>query len=56
VLLTACLNVIIPESGPHLIFVTLFAEGIIPASILLEISIVLDGHGILPILAHSRGV
>ena len=53
-LLIACLIGIIPESGPHLIFVTLFAEGLIPFSVLLGSSIVQDGHGMLPLLAHSR--
>jgi len=46
---------LIPESGPHLIFVTLFAQGVIPFSILLASSIVQDGHGILPLLSHSVG-
>jgi hypothetical protein len=45
---------LIPESGPHLIFVLLFAKGSIPFSILLASSIVQDGHGMLPVLAHSR--
>lgn len=54
ILLLACLLGIIPESGPNLIFVTLFAQGIIPFSILLANSIVQDGHGMLPLLAHSR--
>jgi Putative, 10TM heavy-metal exporter len=45
---------LIPESGPHLIFVMLFAKGTIPFSILLASSIVQDGHGMLPMLAHSR--
>jgi hypothetical protein len=45
---------IIPESGPHLVFVTMFDEGLIPFSILLTSSIVQDGHGMLPLLAHSR--
>jgi len=54
VLLIACLVGIIPESGPHLVFVTLFAEGFIPFSVLLASSIVQDGHGMLPLLAHSR--
>jgi len=45
---------IIPESGPHLVFVTMFAKGLIPFSILLTSSIVQDGHGMLPLLAHSR--
>jgi hypothetical protein len=45
---------IIPESGPHLIFVTLFVSGSIPFSILIANSIVQDGHGALPLLAESR--
>ncbi len=53
VLLIACLVGLIPESGPHLIFVTFYAQGIIPLSILLASSIVQDGHGMLPMLAHS---
>jgi len=53
-LLIACLVGLIPESGPHLIFVTLFAEGAVPLSVLLASSIVQDGHGMLPMLAHSR--
>jgi hypothetical protein len=54
VLLIACLVGIIPESGPHLIFVTLYASGSIPLSVLLGGSIVQDGHGMLPLLADSR--
>ncbi len=54
VLLIACLMGLIPQSGPHLMFVTLFAQGMIPFSILLASSIVQDGHGMLPLLAHSR--
>jgi len=54
VLLAACLLGLIPESGPHLVFVTLCAQGTIPLSILLASSIVQDGHGMLPMLAHSR--
>jgi len=53
VLLIAVLVGIIPESGPHLVFVTLFAQGSIPFSILLASSIVQDGHGTLPLLAVS---
>ena len=44
---------LIPESGPHLIFVTLFAQGFIPFSVLLTSSIVQDGHGMLPLLSYS---
>ena len=54
VLLIAVLVGIVPESGPHLIFVTLFAEGAIPFSILLASSISQDGHGMLPMLAESK--
>jgi hypothetical protein len=54
VLVVACLVGLIPESGPHLIFVTLYAQGAVPLSILLASSIVQDGHGMLPMLAHSR--
>ena len=53
VLLIAVLIGIVPESGPHLVFVTLFAQGTIPFSILLASSIVQDGHGTLPLLAVS---
>ncbi len=44
---------LIPESGPHLIFVTLFASGVIPFSVLLTSSMVQDGHGMLPLLSYS---
>ena len=54
VLLIACLVGLIPESGPHMIFVTLFAEGTISFGILLASSIVQDGHGMLPLLAESK--
>jgi len=50
----AALVGLIPESGPHLIFVTMYARGLIPFAILLTNSIVQDGHGALPLLAHSR--
>ena len=53
-LLLAVFIGIIPESGPHLIFVTLYAEGMIPFSILLASSISQDGHGSLPLLAESK--
>ncbi len=54
VLLFACFLGIIPESGPHLLFVTLYAQGAVPFAVLLASSIVQDGHGMLPMLAHSR--
>jgi len=45
---------IIPISGPHIAFITLFAQGAVPFSILLANSIVQDGHGALPLFAESR--
>lgn len=54
ILLISVLIGIIPESGPHLIFVTMFSQNLIPFSILLANSIVQDGHGMLPLLAESR--
>jgi len=53
VLLLSGLIAIIPESGPHLIFVMMFSKGLIPFSVLLTSSIVQDGHGILPLLSYS---
>jgi len=44
---------LIPESGPHLLFVTMFASGLVPFSVLLTSSVVQDGHGILPLLSYS---
>ncbi|MBN2802626.1 MAG: arsenic efflux protein [Deltaproteobacteria bacterium] len=54
ILLIAVAIGLIPESGPHLVFVTLFAQGHIPLAILVASSIVQDGHGMVPLLAHSR--
>jgi len=44
---------ILPESGADVMFVLLFAEGAIPFSVLLTISIVQDGHGLIPLLSAS---
>jgi len=52
-LVAAVLIGVIPESGPHLIFVTLFAQGVLPFSVLAASSVVQDGHGMLPLLAES---
>lgn len=54
-LVVAGLLGLIPESGPHLVFVTLYASGDLPAAVLVTSSIVQDGHGMLPLLAESRG-
>ena len=53
-LFIAALLGLIPESGPHMLFITLFAGGLIPFPILLASSIVQDGHGALPLLAESQ--
>lgn len=45
---------IIPESGPHLIFVTLYAGGVIPFPVLLASCISQDGHASIPLLAESK--
>jgi len=50
----AALVGIVPASGPHLLFVTLFSQGTVPFSVLAANSIAQDGHGMLPLLAHSR--
>ncbi len=54
ILVIAVLIGILPESGPHIVFIFLFLDGNIPFSILLANSIVQDGHGALPLLAESR--
>ena len=53
-ILLATLIGIIPESGPHMIFVTLFAAGVVPFPVLLASSISQDGHSSIPLLAESR--
>jgi hypothetical protein len=53
-LLAACLVGLIPQSGPHMIFVTFYAKGAMPISILLANSIVQEGHGLIPLLADSK--
>jgi hypothetical protein len=45
---------ILPESGPHLIFVKMYADGLVPIGILLASSVVQDGHGMLPLLSVSK--
>ncbi len=53
VLLLSALLGIIPESGPHLIFVIMFSQGLIPFSVLFTSSFVQDGHGMLPLLSYT---
>ena len=54
VLIIALLVGIIPQSGPHMIFITMFAAGQIPLSILMANTIVQDGHAGLPLLAETK--
>ena len=53
-ILLATLIGIIPESGPHMIFVTLYAAGIVPFPVLLASCISQDGHASIPLLAESK--
>ena len=53
-ILLAALVGMIPESGPNMIFITLFASGLAPFSVLLTSSISQDGHTSLPLLASSK--
>ena len=53
-ILLATLIGIIPESGPHMIFVTLYAAGVVPFPVLLASCISQDGHASIPLLAENR--
>ena len=53
-ILIAVLVGLIPESGPHLVFVALYASGLVPFSVLLASSISQDGHSSLPLLAETK--
>ena len=52
-LLFALLLGFIPQSGPHLIILFLFIDGIVPFSTLIANSIMQEGHGGIPLLAYS---
>ncbi len=54
ILLLAVLIGVVPESGPHMVFISLFIAGAIPLSILVANSIVQDGHGSLPLFAEDK--
>ena len=54
IMLLTILIGLIPESGPHIVFITLFINGTIPFSILLTSSIVQEGHAGLPLFAESK--
>ena len=53
-IIIAALVGLIPQSGPHLIFVTLFASGTITLPVLLASCISQNGHAPLPLLAENR--
>lgn len=53
-IILATLVGLIPESGPHMIFVTLYASGMVPFAVLLASSISQDGHSSLPLIAESK--
>ncbi len=53
ILVISALVGIIPESGPHMVFVMMYASGLVPFSVLLTSSIVQDGHGMLPLLSYT---
>ena len=44
---------ILPESGPHLVFLLLYSKGLIPFTVLLVSTLSQDGHGLLPLLSHT---
>lgn len=52
-ILFAVLVGMIPQSGPHMVFVTLYAQGIIPLPVLIASCITQDGHAGLPLIAQS---
>ena len=54
ILIVAVLVGLIPESGPHILFISLYLSGSIPFSILLANMLVQDGHGGLPLFAESK--
>lgn len=45
---------IIPQSGPHMIFVTMYAAGIVPLPVLLASCVSQNGHACLPLIAESK--
>ena len=45
---------LIPVSGPHMIFVTMFAQGLLPLPVLLANCIVQEGHAGLPLIASDK--
>ena len=54
-ILAAILVGLIPQSGPHMAFVTMFADGLLPLPVLIANCIVQEGHAGLPLLSESKG-
>ena len=53
VLLLGALIGVVPESRLHLIIVMMYAQGLVPFSMLFTASFIQDGHGMLPLLSYS---
>lgn len=53
-MVAAILIGLIPESGPHVIFIMLYCNGVMPLGALLANCIVQDGHGAIPLFAESK--
>lgn len=53
-IILAALIGLIPESGPHMIFITLYTAGIVPLPVLLSSCVSQDGHSSLPLLAQDK--
>ncbi len=45
---------LIPQSGPHMVFVTMFAQGLVPLPVLIASCISQEGHAGLPLLAEDK--
>ena len=45
---------LVPQSGPHMVFVTMFAQGLVPLPVLLASCISQEGHAGLPLLAEDK--
>ncbi len=52
-LIIASVIAILPISGPNIFLAVMFANGMVPFSVLLANSIIQDGHGLLPLLGFS---
>ena len=54
-ILAAMILGLVPQSGPHMAFVKLFADGVVPLPVLIASCIVQDGHAGLPLLSCDKG-